>query len=189
MSWRTAFLISLAINLLVLGAVAGYGLNGGFNPHEAVVGRENNVAAPAAVLRTLPPASRAQVRRALAQGWRDTQTERAAMRAARAETTRLMAAEPYDPAAVRSALAAQRAASERVVARLHERLAESIGDLTPEQRSQLLSALRSRAGMDTLETEDLDADAPPERAPVAGENRRERLRERLRERRERLRGD
>lgn len=191
MSWRTAFLVSVAINLIVLGAAAGYWVNGGFDVREVVVAEAPSVAAPAAVLRELPPASRQEVRRALAQGWRDTQAERAAMRAARAETARLMAAEPYDAAAVQAALATQRAASERVAARLHARLAESVADLTPAQRNRLLAALRSRSGLDSLDAEETEEVAPEDAlAPAPDvENRRERFREKMRERRERLRGD
>jgi uncharacterized membrane protein len=185
LSWRVAFLILAAINLLALGAVAGFALNGGFNTRPATI--QQDVAAPAAMLRALPPGSRAQVRRALAAGWRDTQAERAAVRAAREETARLIAAEPYDAAAVRDALARQRQASERVTARLHEHVASAVGELTPEQRRQLLVALQRRVSAEDsalVAPEEGAVGSEQERLPATREDRRERFREKLRQRRE-----
>lgn len=189
MNWRVAFLILAAINLLALGAVAGFALNGGFDTLPATM--EQDVAAPAAMLRALPPGSRAQVRRALAAGWRDTQAERAAVRAAREETARLIAAEPYDATAVRDALARQRQASERVMARLHEHVASAVADLTPEQRRQLLTALQRRVNAEEsgiVAPEEAESGSEEQRLPATREDRRERFREKLRQRREQ-RGD
>jgi len=196
--WRTLLFISVALNLLVIGALAGAWTAGVRVAREtsdtAAVAR---LAGPRAFLRALPPETRAIMREKLGDSWTQTRDAREAAAQARREAFEAAAQEPYDGARVRSAFERVRAADQAVVGVFQDDVIEAFADLTPQQRREVLSALRDAAparreraitpgeapGEDTTAREQL---SPEQRQDI--QERRQERRERWRERRqERLR--
>lgn len=159
MSLRVLLFVSAALNVLLLGAVIGFFAGGGFQAQRSAPAGVG-LSSPRAVLATLPPDVRRDVRRNLARAWVRSREERLALRAAGAEVTRLVEAEPYDADAMRTALQRQREAGAVVVARFHEALADGLVDMTPAQRRSLAEALAAgrRGRADRLREEPLPAE-------------------------------
>jgi uncharacterized membrane protein len=196
--WRTLLFISVALNLLVIGALAGAWTAG------VRVARETNdtaavarLAGPRAFLRALPPETRTIMREKLGDSWTQTRDAREAAAQARREAFEAAAQEPYDGARVRSAFERVRAADQAVVGVFQDDLLEAFADLTPQQRREVLSALRNAAparreraiapGEEASEDVTPAEQLSPEQRQDIQERRQER-RERWRERRqERLR--
>lgn len=140
--WRTLLFVSVAINLLVIGAVAGAysaGVRVQRESGEAIVARAPGVRA---FLAALPPETRPQIRREFGESWRETRDLRRAAMDARRAAYEAAAAEPYDAARVRAAYANLRAADQAVIGVFHDNIAEVFADLTPEQRQHVLERLR-----------------------------------------------
>lgn len=126
---KIAFALSLALNLLVAGMVAGAWLNGGgpghglprdlsFGPFSEALSHED----------------RRAIRRAL---WAEKDSLRAGREAAKAEFDTLLAAlraEPFDPSAVDAALSAVVIRSEGRLAKGQELLTDRIGTMSPTDR-------------------------------------------------------
>lgn len=188
--WRTICFVSLALNLLVIGGIGG-ALGAGARlqreePDAAVVARIPGVRA---FIAAVPPEARPQLRQQLGESWRETRDLRRAALDARRESFAAVAAEPYDADRVRAAFAGMRAADQAVVGVFHENMTSFLGELTVEQRTDVLERLRSAppAARDSLAPVMDGEAAPGERAlsPEQRENLRERFRERRQERRER----
>jgi uncharacterized membrane protein len=190
--WRTLLFVSVALNLLAIGAVAGaFGAGVRLErqaPAGAVVDR---MPGPRAFLAALPPETRAKMREELADSWVQSRQARQAAVQARREAFAAAATEPYDVARTREAFARLRAADQAAIAVFHDNVAEAFGELSAEERREALQALR-RAAPAARRSAAPDA-ALPDAAPANGEagrrpaweERRERRRERLRQRRER----
>lgn len=179
--WRTLLFVSVAVNLLVIGAVAGAvgaGVRFERNSAEAVVTR---IPSMRAFVAALPPEARPEVGRQLGESWRETRDLRRAAGQARRDVFEAVAAEPYDIERVRRALAAMRAADQAVVGVFHDRMADVFAGMTAEQRRDVLERLR-RAPPATRETL-APASGEPGAADDAASDERGALRERLRERR------
>jgi len=188
--WRTLLFISVALNLLVVGAFAGAWIAG------VRVARDTNdgaaiarLAGPRAFLRALPPETRAIMREELGDSWTQTRDARQAAAQARREAFEAAAQEPYDGARVRGAFERLRAADQAVVGVFQNDVIEAFGDLTPQQRREVLSALRDAAparrggAIAPAEAPGDGATAPEQAGPA----RRQDIQERRQERRERLR--
>lgn len=189
--WRTLLFVSVALNLLVIGAVAGAwgaGVRVERAAGEAVVQR---MPGPRAFLRALPPETREIMRRELAGSWTQSRDLRRAALQARRDAFAAAATEPYDAERVRAAFARLREADQSAIGVFHDNVIEAFARLTPEQRREALAALRSAAparrqavapGDDASEgvTQQEGAGEQTERQKM-----RETLRERRRERRER----
>jgi uncharacterized membrane protein len=190
--WRTAFLASLGINLLVIGGVAGaFGSGARLERPAAQVQTPppaqqqadvplEQMPAPRAFLAAAPPEARQTIRRDLSQTWRETRNERVTARDARAELYEAATADTYDAARVKRAFAHLREANQNALAPFQNRLADSFGGMSAAER---------RAAIDTVLTRPAATDAPalapgPRLRDLPREERRELLRERLRERRE-----
>jgi uncharacterized membrane protein len=189
--WRTLLFISLAFNLLIIGAVAGAAGAGVRLEREANRGAVvERMPGPRAFLRALPPETRAVMRRELADSWGESREAREAAIQARRDAFAVASTEPYDAARVRAAFAQLRAADQTAIAVFHDNVAEAFGRLTPEQRREALEALRraapaSRQDAAAPADENVHAGAAltPEERQTLQERRQER-RERWRERRE-----
>lgn len=188
--WRTLLFVSVALNLLVIGAVAGAWSAG------VRVARQGDdraaaasLAGSATFLRALPPETRELVREQLIATWAESRDVRLAARQARREAFEAIAQEPYDADRVRAAFERARAADQAAIGVFQNDIADALGELTPEQRREALQALRRNAPMLRREGAGLanDGQAPraldPERREQIQERRQER-RERWRERRE-----
>lgn len=185
--WRTLLFISLALNLLIIGAVAGAA--GAGIRLERQVNRGafvERMPGPRAFLRALPPETRAIMRRELADSWSQSREARQAAIEARRQAFAAAAAEPYDAAGVRTAFERLRAADQAAIAVFHDNVADAFGRLTPDQRREAIDALRRAAPASRR-----DAAAPAreggERGVALTPEERESLRLRRQERRERWR--
>jgi uncharacterized membrane protein len=139
--WRTVTVVSLAINLLVIGALVGLSVShfahGGqprFFPRPDGFGRGPQT------MRMLPDADRQALSRALMGAWESSVDLRDQAKTARDNVGRVATVDPYDEAAVRKALADMRAADNAVLAHYQDALAGSLGKLPSERR---LIALRA----------------------------------------------
>jgi uncharacterized membrane protein len=182
MSWRTGFLLSLAVNILIIGALAGFALGGGLTRVRGG-GAMAMLGQPRAVAAALPQDVRQALRRDLVQAWFETDDERAAWRAANAEVLRELQAEPYDVVETQAALRRQREAGATAMGSFQDSLAQSLAALTPEQRRAVADALTHvRARRERTEDAPLLEEPSDGAAPAPEGTRRERLRERIEER-------
>lgn len=191
--WRTLLFISLAVNLLIVGAVAGAlgaGVRVQRDSPEATIARMPGVRAFVAAV---PAEARAPIRRELLRSWQESREARQAAMQARRDAYAAVAQEPYDAERVRAAYARLREADQAAIGIFHDNMIDAFATLTPEQRQTTIEALRaaapaSRSSIAPTEGEAGDAPvlAPAlrDREPLTREERRERLRERLRQRRE-----
>ena len=141
---RTALFVSLAVNVLLLGAIVGGGLAGLRQQHARdtqTVARAPNMRV---LMQSLPPTRAAEVREHVVGAWRDAQAERRAARQARLEIARVAGAEPYDVAAAKTAFANMRAADARVAAKFHDVVAEAMASMTVAERRAMLRELATR---------------------------------------------
>jgi uncharacterized membrane protein len=183
--WRTVLFISLALNLLLIGAAAGAWGAGVRLEREANRGAVvERMPGPRGFLRALPPETRAIMRRELADSWGDSREARQAAIQARRDAFDAAAAEPYSAARVRAAFERLRAADQAAIAVFHDNVVEAFGTLTPEQRREALQALRSATPASRRDMAPAEEGAAP--AALSPEER-ETMRERRQERRERWR--
>jgi len=192
--WRTLLFISLAVNLLVIGAVVGAVAAGvrvqRENP-EALVARMPGVRA---FMTAIPAEARPAVRRELVRSWQESRDARQAAIQARRDAFAVTTEEPFDAVRVRAAFARLREADQAAIGVFHDNMIDAFATLTPEQRQSTIEALRAAAPASRpslMPTEDGATGAPAiapglreQREPLSRDERRERLRERLRERRE-----
>jgi uncharacterized membrane protein len=183
--WRTTLFISLALNVLVIGAVAG-AWGAGVRPQRQIETRAlvERMPGPRAFLRALPPETRSVMREELADSWGESREARQAAIQARRDAFAAAAAEPYDAARVRAAFERLRAADQAAIAVFHDQLVEAFGELSPEQRREALEALRSAAPArrDAV----LDGERP-DRGETLTPEQRQTMQERREQRRERWR--
>ena len=172
--WRTLLLVSGALNLLVVGAVAGAivaGVRieraGPASPPAQMPG------APRVIVAALPAEIRERVGADVAQSYQQSETHRRASAEARHAAYDAAMAEPYDVARVRAAFARMREADQAAVAVFHDSFAQTLATLTPAERRAALDAIRLNA---------------TQRFQERRERRQERI-ERWRERREQMRGN
>jgi len=183
---RTLLFLSVALNLLVIGAIAGAwgaGVRLQRMAGEAVVAR---MPGPRAFLSALPPETREIMRAELADSWTESRALRQAALQARRDAFVAASTEPYDTERVRAAFARLREADQRAIGVFHDNVIEAFARLTPEQRREALEALRTAAPARRAnvgpEQQAGDSAAPPA-AGQAQETERQKMREILRERR------
>lgn len=191
--WRTLLFVSLAVNLLMIGAVAGAVIAGvrvqRENP-EALVARMPGVRA---FIAATPAEARSAVRRELVRSWQESRDARQSAIQARREAFAATTAEPFDAERVRAAFARLREADQAAIGVFHNNMIDAFATLTPEQRQSTIEALRAAAPAarpSLMPAEDGAVGAPviapglrEQREPLSRGERRERLRERWRERR------
>jgi uncharacterized membrane protein len=186
--WRTLLFVSVAFNLLVVGAVAGAygaGVRVQRDAPEAAVTRMPG--ARAFIVAMPSEATRATMRRELADSWVESRIARRAASQARREAFDAAAAEPYDVERVRSAFARLREADQAAIGVIHDDVVEAFGRLTPAERRAAIDALRRARPARRAALAPAGEQVGEEAAPVRErwQERREEMRERRRERRER----
>lgn len=184
--WRTLLFASVALNLLVVGAVAGAWSSGVRLEREgddrAVVSR---LPGPGAFLRALPPEVRDSMRDELAATWTQSRELRQAAAQARRNAFAAAEREPYDAARVRVAFERLRAADQAAIGVFQNNVIDGLAELTPEQRRETLQALRRAAP--AMRRDGVAPGGDGAARPALTPERREEIQERRQERRERWR--
>lgn len=130
-SLKIALALSLALNLLVVGAIAGALISGG---------PPGRAAAPRAEIGALARGLDGPDRRALGRSLRndaEIRQARAAMRAAGASIREALVADPFDPAALEAAMRSRQDAQAALGARGAAIFAATVATLSPEARDAL----------------------------------------------------
>ena len=187
--WRTLLFVSVALNLLVIGAVAGAWSAGVRLQREVGDAVVTRMPGPRAFLAALPPETREIMRRELTDSWTESRQLRQAAQQARRDAFEAAATEPYDAERVRAAFARLREADQRAIGVFHDNVIEALARLTPEQRREAMDALRraAPARRQNIAPAATEGAAPAQDGADVTERQkvRETLRERRRERRER----
>ena len=133
---RVVFILSLGLNLLVLGAVLGHAWRGGFDrgPPPLSWG-----------LRSLSPEARAQVMPRLRENLQESRAHRRALRQAARAVEAAVGREPFDRRGLTDALTALRGATNAYQQQMHERALAVLAELSPEDR-RAVAALLLRPG-------------------------------------------
>ncbi|WP_135210736.1 periplasmic heavy metal sensor [Vitreimonas flagellata] len=194
--WRTLLFVSVAVNLLVIGGIAGAlasGVRVQRNDPEAIVAR---MPGPRAFMAALPAETRVKLRAELVDSWVETRQARIEAREARRAAFAAAAEEPFDGVRVKAAFARLRAADQAAIGVFHDNMIDAFAELSPDERAAALDALRNAAPATRQSiTDDDDATPRPALSPetrervqelqnMSPEERRERFRDRIRERRE-----
>ena len=161
---KIALIVSIALNLFMLGAVAAGYLVGQKAFRERVNAMPLFVAA-----RDLPEAEQTRLKASVREAMADARGDFRDARQARRRAVELAGAPRYDKAAVLSALAEARAAEMRGRARLETRLAESFTEFDVEARRKLAPSIARppRGGRHRMRLRDPRPDdgAPPAPPP------------------------
>ncbi|MEL6373472.1 MAG: periplasmic heavy metal sensor [Pseudomonadota bacterium] len=138
--WIT-LVTSVALNLLVIGIVAGFLWRGGMHrgPMMRGGGLEHTLQR---FLRTLPDARRAAIEAKLDGGGFGIRDVRRAVRAARREAREAFRATSFDRGAYLAAQRARAQAAQVASERLHQRLADIATLMTAQERRRFLRMLR-----------------------------------------------
>lgn len=165
--WRATLFFSLAFNLLLVGLIIGAVAAGARLRREAP-GAAFARADFAQVMEALPPDSRRVVRRAIVRGWLQSRDDRSEAGRLRREAFEIAATEPYDVERVRAAFARMREADAATTGVYHDRIAEALGELTPEHRRAALEAIgrAARARRTPNLTPDADSAGEGAEAPA-----------------------
>jgi len=184
--WRTLLFISVAFNLLIIGAVAGAFGAGVRLQRDASTAVVDRMPGPRAFIRALPEESRTKVRERLATSWQDSRDPRQAAGDARRAAFEAAATEPFDRERVRAAFAELRQADQRAIGIFHDNVVEAFAEMSVEERRAAISALRAAppARRDRVAPDHATEDAvdAPQLTPEERQARRERFREQRRER-------
>lgn len=137
--WRTLTIVSLAVNLLIIGAAIGFfasRLHEGPRPFAMrMEGR-----GPEGFRPRLAEPEREALARTLTGAWESGRPLREAARAAREQLSETARIDPYDQQKVREAMAQMRVADAAVLAHYQDALAAGLGALSAEQRVAALRA-------------------------------------------------
>jgi uncharacterized membrane protein len=187
--WRTLLFVSAALNLLVIGAVAGAYTAG--VRLERVDATSARFPTPHMLMAALPRDTRAKVRAELARTWTQTQPLRQQAAQARRDAFTTAAAEPFDPSRVRAAFAHVRETDDASLAAFHDNVIAALSQMTPVERQRAIAALRNSASLQRQAVgpairRDASRGAPqPEQDVMTPRQQfRAEMRERIRERRE-----
>ena len=136
---KTVLIVSLVLNIFLLGAIAGGTYRWVAKQKAEVVAQQRGLRFAAA---ELPQARRDQLREALRQTRRDSLPLIINARAGRLDVVQALAAPQFDRAALDAALARTREADMAVRARVETTVADFANTLTPEERLKLVDALQ-----------------------------------------------
>lgn len=144
---RILLIVSLTLNVFVLGAVAGGAFIWMRSDREMSAEATSKGGGRLAIAgATLPSEQRRAFRRALRETRRASRDLIEQSRESRREAKRLLTQDPVDQPAVNAALARARAADIALRARLENRVVAFAATLPPEQRAALAAALERRGG-------------------------------------------
>jgi uncharacterized membrane protein len=136
---KTVLIVSLVLNIFVLGVIAGGTYRWVAKQKAEVVAQQRGLRFAAA---ELPQARRDQLREALRQTRRDSLPLIINARAGRLDVVQALAAPQFDRAALDAALARTREADMAVRARVEATVADFANALTPDERLKLVDALQ-----------------------------------------------
>jgi uncharacterized membrane protein len=136
---KTVLIVSLVLNIFLLGAIAGGTYRWVAKQKAEVVAQQRGLRFAAA---ELPQARRDQLREALRQTRRDSLPLIINARSGRLDVVQALAAPQFDRAALDAALARTREADMAVRARVETTVADFANTLTPEERLKLVDALQ-----------------------------------------------
>ena len=136
---KTVLIVSLVLNIFLLGAIAGGTYRWVAKQKADVVAQQRGLRFAAA---ELPQARRDQLREALRQTRRDSLPLIINARAGRLDVVQALAAPQFDRAALDAALARTREADMAVRARVEATVADFANALTPDERLKLVDALQ-----------------------------------------------
>jgi len=156
MSNRTTLvvlIISVTLNLLVVGAVLGHFLRGGPEPRfPAHLGR---------VLENIDPEQRTQMRQQFREFRSDGRELHQAMRQKQRQLARTIMTEPFDEAAARAGFKELREQGDAVQAQMHNQMVLVMQNLNKDERKQLIRRLlRGGAGAERQERRPESMDRP-----------------------------
>jgi uncharacterized membrane protein len=136
--WLVAgIIVSLGLNLLLIGWIAGGRMHGpGFGWHQRSGG-------PMAIMAGMPREMRAMMK---AKFKDHREAHRAEMDAARQILADTLAAEPFDATAFDRALGAMEGIAGQMMSEMRNSLAELVAGMTPEQRREWAEGLRQWKG-------------------------------------------
>ncbi len=132
--WRIILILSLALNFIVIGIVAGAALSGRWGkgpPRSFELG-------PGPMARALETEDRRAIGRALR---RDGDVQRMDMRGPFTQIISSLKQEPFDPATLRDLMAVQAERFQALQVKSSEALVERIVAMTPEQRAAFADRL------------------------------------------------
>ncbi len=136
---KTVLIVSLVLNIFLLGAISGGTYRWVAKQKAEVVAQQRGLRFAAA---ELPQARRDQLREALRQTRRDSLPLIINARSGRLDVVQALAAPQFDRAALDAALARTREADMAVRARVETTVADFANTLTPEERLKLVDALQ-----------------------------------------------
>lgn len=131
---RLALIVSLALNVLIIGGVAGTLLA---SRHHGWKGHGDRAFGLLGFARTLPPERAEKIRQRMASGKANLSALRKAERQAREEARGVLAEEPFDAEKFKAALSRAAEAEAKEKSARMSLLAETAAELTPEERRQL----------------------------------------------------
>ena len=140
---RTLLFVSLALNLLVIGAVVGAKVAGVRLERGGQGAVAERLPGPRAFMAALPPQTREKIRADFVAGMAQTRQLRVMARQAHVDAFESARTEPYDIARVQSAFSRMRVADAAVAASFQDQIATSFAELTPPERREALEALRN----------------------------------------------
>lgn len=143
--WKTLLVASLALNLLIGGAVATRVVTHG--PPERFMGASYAQLVPRRFLADLDKERRGELLKMLRTYRPDFHNGKMAARLASVKLADALLTDPYDVAAVTAAIDEYAAAGHTLVGRGGDAAKEFIARLTPEERRKMAARLRQRAGV------------------------------------------
>jgi uncharacterized membrane protein len=131
---KVTLLISVALNFLIIGAIAGFLISGApdarpFPPHLGWI------------VRHVDPQTRQTLKPLLMQYHRDSQDALQHMKRAQQQVNQLIVANPMDPMALSKSLEDLRSVSAESQTLMHRAMIDILGQLDSEQRQQVLHSL------------------------------------------------
>ena len=137
--------ISIAVNLLVIGAFAGMALRPGPPPVDAPP-RNTEDAIARTILENSPAEDRRAVRTQLRRTWQTARPLREQLETARADARAALIADPYDVDAAAEALTALSQAEADLRQSIQRDLAERLATVSPDTRERLAEGLMRPRG-------------------------------------------
>lgn len=164
-----ALLVSLAVNLLLVGLLAAHLLRGS-SGHRGEHAPLPGLPSMHQLSRELSEPSRDALRTILQSHRRDIREQLGASRQSRRDVAAALLADPFDAAVLQSAFAHQREQDARIAEQIQNALVEFAQTLDAEQRQSLLRAMASRhEGRDRSRSRRprQDGSSEPAQAPAA----------------------
>jgi uncharacterized membrane protein len=133
--WRTFAVVSLAVNMLVVGAGIGFFASGAYLRRPMAVMMRTG-----GPMGDLAPERRKILMHDMFDAWRSGEDQRKAANVARENVLAVAAREPYDEKAMRDAMAGLRGADQGVLTHYHDTIIKTLAKLDAKERVAVLRA-------------------------------------------------